>query len=265
MLANWFQRLQAQRDIKAAARKPIPDDLWKRTLVRMPFLQRRNPADAAGLRRLTSLFLERKEFTGAGGLQLRDAMVVSIAVQAVLPILKLGLQRYDGFVGMVVHAGPVQARRTVTDEDGLVHEYDEALSGEAMHGGPVMLSWYDAGAAGQHAAQAYNVVIHEFAHVLDMANGQPNGTPQLPAHISPCEWQQTLETEYRAFVQCVEQQRPTALDPYGSHSVEEFFAVATEAFFVSAPLMRGAHPALYALFVRFYDQDPAQDIPQRQR
>jgi len=34
-----------------------------------------------------------------------------------------------------------------------------------------MLSWLDVRGAGQTAAQGYNVVIHEFAHVLDMADG----------------------------------------------------------------------------------------------
>ena len=31
------------------------------------------------------------------------------------------------------------------------------------------------------AAIGYNVVIHEFAHVLDMADGLPDGVPLLPA------------------------------------------------------------------------------------
>jgi len=118
-------------------RKPIPDDLWKRTLVRYPFLQRRDQRDAALLRRLTSLFLDRKEFSATGGLRLSDAMVVSIAAQAVLPVLKLGLSCYDGFVGIVVHPHQVTARREWADEDGIVHEADEVLAGEAMPGGPV--------------------------------------------------------------------------------------------------------------------------------
>ena len=83
MIAGWSQRLRARRERAAAARRPIPDDLWKRTLLRYPFLQRRCAADAAALHHLTSLFLDRKEFTMAGGLQLRDAMAVTIAAQAV--------------------------------------------------------------------------------------------------------------------------------------------------------------------------------------
>ena len=135
MIGSWWQRLQARRERAALQRRAIADDLWKRTLVRYPFLRRRDPADAAELRRLTSLFLDRKEFSCVGGLRLTDAMAVAVAAQAALPVLRLGLQRYDGFVGIVIHPDAVVARRSMEDADGVVHEYDEALAGEAMEVG----------------------------------------------------------------------------------------------------------------------------------
>ena len=93
MIGRWWRQLKAHRQNAAVARRAIPDDLWKRTLGRYPFLRRQEPADAAELRRLTSLFLDRKEFSVGGGLRLTDAMVVAIAAQAVLPVLRLGLAR----------------------------------------------------------------------------------------------------------------------------------------------------------------------------
>jgi Mlc titration factor MtfA (ptsG expression regulator) len=59
--------------------------------VRYPFLQRRGGGRAAELRRLTSLFLDRKEFSATGGLAPDRRVVVAIAAQAVLPVLRLGL------------------------------------------------------------------------------------------------------------------------------------------------------------------------------
>ena len=265
MLARWRQHWRlywrTRRESAALQRRAIPDDLWKRTLVRFPFLQRKDPAAAAELRRLTSLFLDRKEFSTAGGLRLSDAMAVSIAAQAVLPVLRLGLQRYDGFVGIVVHPEQVLAQREVADEDGVVHAYGELLSGEAMEGGPVMLSWSDVRGAGRSAAIGYNVVIHEFAHVLDMADGVANGMPLLPAEIPRAEWQALLEAEYTRFAQRVVAEEDTALDPYGAEAPEEFFAVSSEAFFVSPVEMQNEHPAWYGMLVRYYRQDPAADQP----
>ncbi len=269
MLRHLWQRWQAGRDSAALRRRAIPDDLWKRTLVRYPFLQRRDAEAAQELRRLTSLFLDKKEFSTSDGLRLTDAMVVAIAAQAVLPVLRLGLARYARFVGIVVHPDLVLARREVADEDGVVHSYEEALAGEAMEGGPVMLSWRDVRAAGVRASDsakdaattAYNVVIHEFAHVLDMEDGVANGMPRLPSGLSAQFWRQTLGAEFARFVQRVDAEENTALDPYGAQGEEEFFAVASEAFFVSPEAMKKEHPALYGMLCRFYLQDPAADRP----
>jgi Mlc titration factor MtfA (ptsG expression regulator) len=243
------------------ARRAIPDDLWKRTRIRYPFLQRRDPADEAALRRMTSLFLDRKEFSAAGGLRMSNDVVVAIAAQACLPVLHLGLERYDGFVGIVVHPDPVRVRRQVVDDAGVEHEYDEELAGEAMQGGPVMLSWHDVRRAGREAGSPYNVVIHEFAHVLDLADGLSDGVPLLPRELPRAEWTAVLRGEFDGFVARVDAGEHTVLDPYGAQGEDEFFAVASEAFFVAPRALKAEHPALYGVFVRFYRQDPAEQMP----
>lgn len=247
------------------ARRAIPDDLWRRTLNRYPFLQRRDPSDEAELRRLSSLFLDRKEFSAAGGLRLRNDVVVAVAAQACLPVLRLGLNRYDGFVGIVLHPDAVVARREQLDEHGVMHEWDEVLSGEAVQGGPLMLSWRDVRGAGAGTAQAYNVVIHEFAHVLDMADGVSDGVPLLAAQQDPVAWRHTLATERAALAGQVDAGVETVLDPYGCEGDDEFFAVASEAFFVSPWTLVEAHPPLYAMLAAFYRQDPAADTMPRRR
>ena len=265
MIAAWRRAWQARRERASLQRRAIPDDLWKRTLVRYPFLQRRHPADAADLRRLTSLFLDRKEFTCTGGLRLTDAMAVAIAAQAALPVLRLGLQAYDRFVGIVIHPDTVVARRSQQDEDGVVHEYEETLAGEAMEGGPVMLSWPDVRLSGHSAAQGYNVVIHEFAHVLDMAGGWSGAThgrvPRLPPTLPAADWVAMLGGEFTRFVARVEAGEETALDPYGATAEEEFFAVASECFFVNPAAMQEEHAALYRMFILLFGQNPAADQP----
>jgi Mlc titration factor MtfA (ptsG expression regulator) len=255
MLGSLWRMWQRSREEAALRRRPIPDDLWKRTLVRFPFLRWRSPQEQAELRRLTSLFLDRKEFTAAGGLRLTDAVAVSIAAQAVLPVLKLGLSRYDSFVGIVVYPDQVVARRNVQDDDGLVHEYDETLAGEAVQGGPVMLSWRDVREAGRPGAGNYNVVVHEFAHVLDLADGQSDGVPLLPAGLSRSAWLGVLEPQFEAFVKRVEAGEDTALDPYGASGIDEFFAVASESFFVDPHTLAAEHEPLHQMLERLYGQD----------
>lgn len=257
MIGAFGRWWTARREAAALRRRPIPDDLWKRTLVRYPFLRRGGDPAAAELRRMTSLFLDRKEFTAVPPVRLTNDVVVAVAAQACLPVLKLGLDRYDGFVGIVLQPDQVVARRQHVDNDGVVHEYDEVLSGEAVQGGPVMLSWRDVRGSGRSAAEGYNVVIHEFAHVLDMADGVADGVPLLPPDLPRSRWLDTLMHEYEGFVARVDAQQHTALDPYGAQAPEEFFAVASEALFVDPERLRAEHPALHEMLARFYRLDPA--------
>jgi len=208
---------------------------------------------------MASLFLDRKEFNGAGGFAVGDAIALSVAVQACLPVLELGIHQYDGFVGIVMHADAVVAEREVTDEHGIVHRYDEVLAGEAMEGGPVMLSWADVqGQDGTDAAaSAYNVVIHEFAHVLDMRDGQPDGVPLLPTNKDRKAWLAVLMPEYDRFRERVVCGYETVLDAYAAEAPDEFFAVASEGFFVTPRELKEEQPALYRLLASYYRQDPA--------
>ena len=256
MKALW-QRWQAHRETRVLARRAIPEPLWQLTLARLPFLAARPAGDLAELRRLASLFLDEKEFTGAGGLAIDDAMAVCIAAQAVLPVLRFGLAPYRSFVGIVVHPDEVVARREVTDDDGVVHTYDEALTGEAMAGGPVMLSWVDVSESGDSADWGYNVVIHEFAHVLDLGDGEADGVPTLASPAERDAWIAVIDPAFERFCAEVDAGRETLLDPYGATGVDEFFAVSVETFFTNAKAMRARHPAWYGLLARYFQQDPA--------
>ena len=130
---GWWSALRRRREARALQRRAIPDALWDRALAALPFVGARPPEQRERLRRLASLFLDRKEFSGAGGLEVTDEIALAVAVQACLPVLELGIDQYDNFVGIVLHPDAVVAPREVTDEHGVVHAYDEELSGEANY------------------------------------------------------------------------------------------------------------------------------------
>ncbi|MBT9459481.1 MAG: zinc-dependent peptidase [Burkholderiaceae bacterium] len=250
-------RWRAWRESRLLQRRAIPDQLWRLTLARYPFLHLQHPDEQAQLRRLATLFLAEKEFHGIAGFEVSDEVAVAVAAQACLLILHLDLERYGGFIGIVMHADQVLAKREVMDEDGLVHEYEEELSGEAMEGGPLMLSWADVERAGLDDGPAYNVVMHEFAHVLDMADGLANGVPPQTSAAERETWITTMETEFQRFCDLIDAGHETAIDPYGSEGPEEFFAVAVEAFFVTPLALLADHPPLYELLAGYFKQDPA--------
>ena len=245
---------------RGSPRARIPDALWEEALAALPFVARLDAAEKARLRELAEAFLGEKEFATAGGLELTDAMCVSIAVQGCLPILNLGLEYYRDWVGIVIYPGEFIVPRSVEDEFGVVHEYTDIASGEAWEGGPLLISWDDA----QMAGDGYNVVIHEFAHKLDMLNGEVDGVPPLPPGLSRQDWEDTLIAAYDDFcakVDAHEERRPARetlpFDPYAAENPGEFFAVMSESFFEQPHLLRQHYPALYANFAHFYRQDPA--------
>lgn len=262
---RWLDRLRG-RDRQP--RTAIPDALWAQVLSDYPFLTALMVTELDRLRALSALFLEDKEFHGAQGLPITDTMAVTIAAQACLPVLHFGpgdrpLRCYADFVGIVVHSDEVLAQREIVDDDGVVHHYAEPLAGEVMPDGPVMLSWRDVTAASSETG--YNVVIHEFVHKLDLCDGRADGCPPLPAGFmgrgSPrqarAHWLATLQTAYDAFrEEVIKAERfgtpPTWLDPYGAEAIDEFFAVASEAYFVNRERFGREFATLLPLFDAYY-------------
>jgi MtfA peptidase len=275
MLTAWWQAWRASRrqaQLKAILqRRAINESLWLSTVAALPFVASLPPPDLQRLRHLASLFLDDKEFSGAHGFQVSDAQAVMVAAQACLPILHiapvdrpdLALAWYDSFVGIVLHAGQVRARREWMDEDGVAHSGSEELTGETLEGGPLMLAWSDVQAAGQlmPAEQgAYNVVIHEFIHVMDLRDGLCDGCPPLPA-VQRRQWLAVLQTEYEAFCEAsvswerfgsLQSAAQPLLDAYGRTSLDEFFPVAAEAYFTQRERFAQEHPALLAQFDAFF-------------
>jgi hypothetical protein len=67
-----------------------------------------------------------------------------------------------------------------------------------------------------------------------------------------------MTTEYHRLISRTRRGAHTLLDPYGTVSEAEFFAVATECFFEQPLAMEHEHPKLYELFRDFFRQDPAE-------
>lgn len=230
----------------------IPEHLWTSIVVSLPFIDALTVDEKKQLKTLAEGFLAEKEFSTAGGLDLTDEICVSIAAQGCLPILNLGLSAYREWIGIVVYPDEFVVPRRFEDESGVVHEYDDVLSGEAWEGGPLIISWHDV----QMAGDGYNVVIHEFAHKLDMLNGEPDGMPALHSGITETEWQAKFSAAFDDFCQRVDDDEETVIDPYASTDPIEFFAVLTESFFETPDVIADEYPAIYGLLCRYYRQDP---------
>ena len=253
MFKTWWAGLLQ----RIAPPRSVPEGLWQSTLALYPFIAARPVLEQAHLRTLTTRFLAHKEFSGAHGLVVTDAMAVAVAAQACLPVVHLGLKLYDDFAGIVIHPGAMVAKRSVVDAAGVLHHYREALVGEAMQGGPVTLSWEDVAASGASANRGHNVVIHEFIHKIDMRTGSANGCPPLPSRAARAHWQTTMQAAFEDFsTRVVMAERfaaePPWLDAYAATAPAEFFAVAAEAYFVNPERFAQECAALKPIFDTFF-------------
>jgi len=231
----------------------IPDDLWREALAHLPYCQALDADTQTHLRKLTTRFLRTKTFEGAASLHVSDSMRLHVALQACLLILNLDFDYYAGWHAVILYPGDFRVPKVHVDEAGVVHHWHEDLSGESWEQGPVILSW-DAAAAPTDAHT--NIVLHEFAHKLDMRNGVADGCPPLPPGLSRATWAHDFQTAYGELRTALDRGEPVSIDDYAAESPAEFFAVLSEAFFLTPTVVQSDFPAVYQQLAAFYRQNP---------
>jgi Mlc titration factor MtfA (ptsG expression regulator) len=252
----WQPGLRARRRRRLQA-TPLPDE-WKNYLQRHLPLYRRLPAALKQqLHGHIQVFLAEKHFTGCDGLAVTDAMRLTIAAHACLLLLNRQTDYYPGLSTILVYPAAFVVDRESHDHLGLHYLERLELTGESWDSGKVVISWRDA-CEDACLQDGYNVVLHEFAHQLDAESGEVNGAPLLPTRADAKRWARVMAAAYDRHCANLEQGIESILDEYAAHAPEEFFAVASEAFFETPARLRGEYPALYQEFCRYYQVDPAQ-------
>jgi Mlc titration factor MtfA (ptsG expression regulator) len=222
----------------------------------VPYYNRLPPADQAELQGHIQIFLAEKSFEGCGGLEITEEIKVTIAAYACILLLHRQTDYYPGLSSILVYPTAYVAQRSRHLEGGFVVESDEVRLGESWHRGSVVLSWEDV-PRGKNMRRSQNVVLHEFAHQIDISAGRGDTSPVLQDRSIFLAWADTLQRNYEKLCTDVVAGRPTILSEYGASEPAEFFAVATEAFFENSQQLRQYHPELYNELQKFYQQDPA--------
>jgi MtfA peptidase len=260
------------KKLAAFGKKPIAlidETLWQNATQHYGFMRGLTAEENRRLRLIACDFLSRKSIVGAAGIAITEGMKVEIAAQACILVLELGVDYFDGWSDVIIYPSQFMPEREVIDEMGVVHTTRDPLAGEAWLGGPVILSWEDVARTGSdNAVDGFNVVIHEFAHKLDMINGEANGLPPLGKSMSMKVWKDAFMPAYLHFCEIVDKAEAGSshdngaaldtllIDPYASENPAEFFAVCSEAFFEIPDNLIAAYPRVYEQLKLFYRQDP---------
>jgi hypothetical protein len=254
VLFRWLQN----RRRRAILGHPFPP-AWLGVLSRNVRLYAGLSADEqVKVRDYLRVFVAEKNWEGCGGLAMTDEIRVTIAAHVAILVLGFPEQYFDRVLSILVYPTAYVAQGKVYSESGVVLEGDSAREGETWYRGPIVLAWSDVLTGGRNQRHGSNVVLHEFAHQLDMLNGRNvDGTPPLDSDEQYRRWTRIFDEHYRRLVQDCQHGQPTLLDCYGATSPAEFFAVASEMFFMRPQAFEDRHPALYSLFCDFYRQKPA--------
>ena len=243
--------------VLALPTEPIPS-FWAEVIAqRVPLSSQLDDRDRVRLLRLTQLFIREVPMEGCGGLELTDEIRVTIAATASLLLLGLPYPRFPGLRRVLVYPDTFVPLRIVPYRSQALQEAPMPELGEAWRDGIVVLSWNEIRDGGAKERDGRNVVLHEFAHVLDAQDGLVGGTPPLESKEQKAAWTRVFNAEYKALVRAVRRGQPTLLTPYGASDLVEFFAEATACFFEQPGEMKRRHGELYAQLSAFYHQDPA--------
>lgn len=251
IIRNWLDR-------RIIERSTITLPQWSAAFAALPLLDGLIEDEKRRLRELAILFLHRKAIEGAHELAVTQSMALIIALQACLPILELGLARYAGWTTVIVYPSGFAPERVVRDEYGVEHHVRDELSGEAWQRGPVILSWDEAEYAG--FVDGCNLVIHEFAHKLDMQNGDANGFPPLHRSMDVEAWTNVFSDGFEDFQQRCRHGAHIGIDCYAATSPAEFFAVLSEIFFERPDLLCQHYAEIYQQMRQYYQQHPLQRL-----
>jgi Mlc titration factor MtfA (ptsG expression regulator) len=205
--------------------------------------------------------LAAKRWEAAAGFTLDDEVRVVVAAQAALLVAGLdpSVRSLPNVRSIIVHADAIPSgEREGPIEGTFVDDPDDWSAGEAGHDDdPITLAWSDVLWDLRHHRSGRNVVIHEFAHKLDMLDGTVDGTPPMPAEAR-ARWIEVCTHEFEAVRAHGDDH---LLGSYAGEDPGEFFSVAAEVFFTRPDAMIADAPELYAVLSRYFRQDPAMWIP----
>jgi Mlc titration factor MtfA (ptsG expression regulator) len=202
--------------------------------------------------------LKHKHWEPSNGFALTDEILVTVAIEAAVLILRLDTDYYREVSAIVVYPTTIMSRATRAGPAiGTVSDSVIPLLGEAHdRRGPVIIAWDEARASARNPGRGRNVIFHEFAHKLDMLDDMTDGTPPLPKN-QLTRWVEVCTEAYESLRAGVP--RPP-LGDYAATNVAEFFAVATESFFDAPVSLKQHEPNLYEVLSDFYHQNPADRV-----
>jgi Mlc titration factor MtfA (ptsG expression regulator) len=249
-LAGWLHVRRKRKHRLAVMAEPL--DVGSLALLQkhMPLFDRVPNELRPRLEGLMQMFMSELSFEACGDLhEVTEEMRLVISAQACLLLLESGFEDFGRLRSILVYPNAYKAH----DEEGA-----SVRLGESWQTGSVVLAWHSVVQGALNTEDGRNVVLHEFAHQLDQADGAADGLPRLKRRGDIAKWAEAFNRSYDLLCDRVNRGQKTVMDPYGATNPAEFFAVATETFFEKPAQLKEDHREVYRELVRFYGVDPGE-------
>jgi len=207
-------------------------------------------------------FIAERHWEGCGGLKLTDEVRAVIAAQACRLLLARPEDRFNNVSSILVYpsgyfTGPTRQGIMPGSGAGVINTGGQAVLGQAHDRGPVILSWSHTLTGAVYGHDGENLVLHEFAHKLDMAAGPVDGTPRMESAKQAHAWHDAMTSAREHLESDLRIGLSPPLRRYALTNPAEFFAVATEVFFERPSAMFDWDAELYRVLAEWYRQDPS--------
>lgn len=228
-----------------ALQQPFPEH-WTAILNRDVTFYRALDADQrTRFRQLMQVFLSDVRITGIGT-DVDDTTKVLVAASAIIPIFGFDSWEYARLGEILIYPNAFDDRFRVTEQGD---SRTLGMVGDGHLSGVMILSKPDLLAGFRLPTDKRNVGIHEFAHLVDKADGAIDGVPPGISREIAEPWIRWVGEELRST-----SLGKNHIDDYAYTNEAEYFAVLTEYFFEQPEVLANKAPDLYRMLESIYRQ-----------
>ncbi|MCA9139651.1 MAG: zinc-dependent peptidase [Planctomycetales bacterium] len=247
-LVYWWWRRRTLRRLHVIA-APFPKELESALQRSVVFFRSLDEAGRERFRNMVKVFLDEVPITGIRT-NIDDTTRALVAASAVIPVFGFDDWEYSGLGEVLIYPNAFGEDYSTEGEFGEVERRTLGMVGVGHLSGVMILSKPDLISGFENPEDKRNVGIHEFAHLVDKADGSVDGLLPGMNLKTAGPWIQWIGQELR--------NKPAGrhhIDDYAYTNEAEYFAVLSEYFFEAPDVLQAKAPKIYDMMQSMYHQN----------
>ncbi len=245
-----------------SSEKPTPEytEVWRSEWSvfldkHVGFYRNLNKSDRELFERRVLLFLHSTAVEGGVAVEVTDEDRLLVAASAIIPVWNFPKWHYFNLKAVYLLPAAFDENFVCSGAARIT-----GMVGTGPMAGKMALSKPHLHQGFLNSRDKRNVGIHEFVHLIDMADGDCDGFPErLKEYAYAIPW---FEFARKKMAEIVD--NDSNIRDYGATNTAEFFSVASEYFFERPQMLRKKHPELCSALEQFYQQNVEEITNDRQ-